>query len=413
MSEAGKLIRANLFYYSLLLIAFTMPLQKLVCSFGILMLFIAWITEGGFSEKIKRISSSPSLILFLFLYLLYVAGMVYTENSKEGLFILQKKLPMFFLPLIIGTSVISQKQLDMVYKFFVLACAIAAMICLGYGLYKYFSFNDITYLYFEDLTYIIDFHFVYFSMFLSFCIFILVHFLYSDWKRITASHKLIGFSLIVFFFSFMLLLTARTPLVTMLLILSLIGLYIFLRGGKIIRGAFIISIFIAGLLISINQFSFLKERFTKIIESDWSAPPNDENANGLTLRIAKWKCSLEGIKENPVIGKGTGDAQDFLQKCYIKDDFWGYHYSYNSHNQFLQVCLSLGGVGLITFLLSFSIPFIGFIRKKNNLAISFILLCLACFLTESILERQNGIVFYSFFLSLFTFLKEEQESISK
>jgi len=403
----AKKIWTNLFYYSLLLIAFTMPMQKLVCSFGILMLFIAWIAKGGFSEKIKRISSSPSLMLFLLFYFLHIAGMIYTENSKEGLFILQKKLPLFFLPLIIGTSTISQKQLDVVYKFFVAACAIAAMICLSYGLYKYFAFNDTTYLYFEDLTYLIDFHFVYFSMYLAFCIFILTYFIYRDREKISTSRKRLGFSLIAFFFSFMILSTARTPLVAMIAILLLTVLILFFKKGKMIQGALIISILLAGVVFSLNQFSFLKERFTKIIESDWSAPPNDENANGLTLRIAKWKCTLEGIREHPWIGKGTGDTQDFLQACYIKDDFWGYHYYYNSHNQFLQVCLALGVVGLLVFLLSFSVPFINFIKRKNILAFSFILLCLACFLTESILERQNGIVFYSFFLSLFAFFKEK------
>lgn len=122
------------------------------------------------------------------------------------------------------------------------------------------------------------------------------------------------------------------------------------------------------------------------------------------VRILKWKCSWDIIKENWIFGVGTGDAQDVLQKKYQDIHFTvAFEEEYNSHNQFLQTWLGLGILGLFLFLASLFFPLMMAYRQHIYLFIVFITLFSICCFTESFLCRQHGIVFYAFFNSLFAF----------
>src|SRR5438105_8194252 len=72
---------------------------------------------------------------------------------------------------------------------------------------------------------------------------------------------------------------------------------------------------------------------------------------------------------------------------------------HNAHNQYLQVWMESGLIGLIAFLCCL---FAGLFRLRNDPAyVSFILIfSLMCF-TESFGERQKGIVFFTLFQTLY------------
>ena len=76
----------------------------------------------------------------------------------------------------------------------------------------------------------------------------------------------------------------------------------------------------------------------------------------------------------------------------------------NSHNQFLQVGVNLGLVGLSLFILTLFFPLFVALRQKNQLYIVFILLFVFSCLTISLLNSQNGTLFYAFFNSLMVFV---------
>jgi O-antigen ligase len=124
---------------------------------------------------------------------------------------------------------------------------------------------------------------------------------------------------------------------------------------------------------------------------------------GKALRVAIWKCAWDVVKLNPVWGVGTGDVQDNLQESYRinKFDFAYLYNSYNAHNQFLETMLALGVIGLLLLLCSFILPLQWAFKNQNGLYLIFIIFIAANCLTESLFERQKGIVFYAFFNALF------------
>ena len=114
-----------------------------------------------------------------------------------------------------------------------------------------------------------------------------------------------------------------------------------------------------------------------------------------------WKISYDLIKEN-LFGYGVGDAMHMTNSKLKK---YGYNemvkHDYNPHNQYLQIGLELGILPLFIFIFGCFFLVVKAL-KSNNHFLLFIVLNLmfnCCF--ESMLQRQSGIVFYTFFICLF------------
>jgi len=120
-----------------------------------------------------------------------------------------------------------------------------------------------------------------------------------------------------------------------------------------------------------------------------------------TNRIVIWRNCFELIKSSPVVGVGTGDVQDELTKVYVKNkELWRMQF-FNSHNQYIDYWLRYGILGLLLLIIIIVFYFYNAIIINNDyLYLSFFILICLCFLTENIIQRQWGIVFFSFFNSL-------------
>ncbi len=130
---------------------------------------------------------------------------------------------------------------------------------------------------------------------------------------------------------------------------------------------------------------------------------------GKTIRLAIWECSLDILKEHWLTGVGIGNSQDELQKAYEKRKFYfaSRYNKYNAHNQYIQQAIASGVLGLVVFLACIFIPLFRFIRQKDKLFYTLFLLCFAFIcITESVLEISKGVIWYSFFNSIFVFNKK-------
>lgn len=127
---------------------------------------------------------------------------------------------------------------------------------------------------------------------------------------------------------------------------------------------------------------------------------------GKTIRLSIWKCSLDILKKNWLTGVGTGDEQAALNAAYEKRKFYfaTMYNEYNAHNQYIQEAIAHGVIGLIIFVSCIFLPLITNFRQKIKTVYSIFLISFAfvC-LTESMLELSKGIIWYSFFNSLFFF----------
>jgi len=121
--------------------------------------------------------------------------------------------------------------------------------------------------------------------------------------------------------------------------------------------------------------------------------------NSVTQRLLEWQASWSIIKKSWLTGVGTGDGQDALKTYYVSFNASTMEMDFNSHNQYLQTIIELGMIGLFSLLCCFFLPVIR--PGYSILYLSFVLLFSLMCLTESMLARQKGIVFFTLFQSLF------------
>jgi O-antigen ligase len=126
----------------------------------------------------------------------------------------------------------------------------------------------------------------------------------------------------------------------------------------------------------------------------------------LDNRVPIWRASLNVIKRNLIFGAGAGDASYELQKEYLSEGYSEMYYNnLNAHDQYLEILLSTGLIGLIIFISIISYMVYLAKRQRNLVYGLFILIVLIFFLFESILNRIAGVTFFSLFSFLLVHLE--------
>lgn len=130
-----------------------------------------------------------------------------------------------------------------------------------------------------------------------------------------------------------------------------------------------------------------------------------QSQNGDEVRLIMWTASFLEIKEHPLgvgptqIGQHLSQRLTTLQQPQMAQMNQHGEVHYNPHNQYLQMALEIGWIPLCIFIMML-VNFIAIGIKNNSYAISAIALLLGfhC-LFESILQRQSGIVTFTFIIS--------------
>ena len=156
------------------------------------------------------------------------------------------------------------------------------------------------------------------------------------------------------------------------------------------------------LIISLSLLLFLipktRNRFSEIFTINNS---KFIESNYYGVRFVIYKNASELIKEFPFFGYGIGDYNDKLKESYKKNNP-SLEVYYNSHNQYISFLL-VGGLFLLLLYFIFLYLNVKLAIKKRNIN-SLIILCFysIVMLSENILERENGVIFFSFFLCFFS-----------
>lgn len=126
-------------------------------------------------------------------------------------------------------------------------------------------------------------------------------------------------------------------------------------------------------------------------------------------RILIWESSFKIIRNNLFLGVGTGDVRTELVKEYkLIGDEDLINSQYNAHNQFIEILLENGIVGLVLFLTIIGFMIYKAIADKNLLFGVFIITVLVFFMFETVLYRLSGVVFFSLFTFFLLFIPKSE-----
>ena len=130
--------------------------------------------------------------------------------------------------------------------------------------------------------------------------------------------------------------------------------------------------------------------------------PNDYFA-GTAFRVYQIRIFKEMLQEDSILLTGYGlNATDFkiVEKGVLHNLYSDYGKK-NFHNEYIQIFAELGIFGMLLLLSMLFVNIKNAIKTKDFVLISFAVLTISLFLTESFLSRQRGIVFFTVLYCLF------------
>lgn len=380
------LVNDKYFYWVLGVSAAVIPLPgNNFSSISIILLLIVWMFYQSFSAKGKSLKENIwDFSIMILPFVLVLLGLLYTDNREEGIKKVQLCLPFFVYPLILFSTKLDNKASPFVLYCFSFGTFIASLIGIIYALsYRFMGLGD--YFFNEKFSELLDKHTTYFSLFVV----ISMLFILSESIKRRLNWK-ISIPVLFYFIGILYVVSTRISLVA--LSASIIILVFMEIKSKLKWLGIIIPFFLIGL--------FSMPNFQKRFE------PSDTEIgqiSDLEFRKYHWLSVWETLQENPIIfGNGTGASRDFLYETYKKHQLTSaYELEYNAHNQYLEYALDFGLLGVVVLGIILVYIIIRFYRSGNYLALAVIFTFIIYFLTESLLQRHDGIVTFSLLMSLF------------
>lgn len=366
--------------------------------------FIHFLFSGNLKEKLILIKKSKYVWITSSYYLFLIIGCLYSSQIYAALFDLEVKFSLLIFPIMLSSKRLSQKEFSTVIAWFLAGCFMAFLICLSYAFLFFFATNDVSLFYYSKLS--VFHHPTYFSMYLNFAILVLYFYLIFDKEAFVIQSVTLYVILIVLFSLFVVLLSSKIGLITLLLIIFFGTLFWLLKSRAIFPSIMVFTMLTTMIYISFKYSSIIQGR---IQEAIISLEDNEEvHLTTTGARLVIWGLAYDMIKEKPLIGYGTGDVKYELIELYKK---FGYTHlekaRLNAHNQYLQMLIAIGIIGSILFWLYMYYPFIEPMARGDFIYAGFTIIVTLNFLTESMLETQAGVVFFAFFNSILFFNRDK------
>jgi len=408
----------EIYYWFCTLIIYSMIFWTLLNSILCILFAAYWII---FSKKHFNLHSLRSRLMLLFVsfYLVGIISMIYSHNMAFALMKIGRQSPLLLFPVIFGTTrVIIPDQVKKLSLHLIAATGLACLAGIFYGIYHSLVSGNAEWVTGESILIFYDLRGPYMGIFclLSVCV---------AMDRLTdkKSRQRNWLILSVLVSSVMILLLGNRLMVICWLLIMIYYSWKKMKPAlsRLVASFSIILTILLGILFLprlSRQWKELKEigsGHTIMLDRDSSL---GGNWGGINLRLAIWKCSLDIVKGNWLIGVGTGDVQEALQRSYENRKFYfaSRYNRYNAHNQYLQIWMASGLAALLLYLGSLFIPLLMYRRYfAGELYLIFLLVMIATGISESLLDANKGILSYSFFNSIFAFalLRDSAESTDR
>lgn len=399
-----------LFLYSLAYYVITLAWQWvfLPTTLGIMLAAFFWLLQGGFRAKLTRISGNFWAGLFLLYYLLLVIGSWNSPLESEATKELFAKLPLLAWPILLGTSpALGQSSIRWLIQAFVISVALAMIYSFGESAYRYWQQADPSLFYFSELLAVGRVPPHYMGMYVSFAYALHLYF-WLDGRPLWSSKVWNIFLVFIFLISIAFIWVRMQYFIFMLVNLALFGRVAWLRSRAKALGLVLLMLgLFFGMLWS---FSGTRSRLVDTY-NEWRSREGMIADKQTNPRVFLWSSTWDLIQEHWWWGVGTGAENAELNQALEKVDapFWDgqghfqlYEMRYNVHNSFLQHWLANGFFQFVVFSSFFIAPIFAFRKHPFRWpAALFLGISALSFFTESMLQRQAGLLFFSFFYALF------------
>ncbi len=347
-----------------------------------------------FNLKFFILSSIPYLIL--------VFGMLYTTDLNYGIKRLETGASLMLYPFCFSLipSKLIKKQLDKninrILSFFVISIVVFVL-----GIFLYFVIQEGRSLIYivHHFNILIDKHlnpkYQIHSIYLAFLNGL--SFIFSVWILFNRTDKIdlfVSITNIVLSIFFLSMMNKRMAIIGLIVV----GVFVFFVNFKSIKNKFLFLLAGGVMLCLIILSIILMPRFRQNNSfkefSNFTATIKDSNTS-IGKRVHIYKNVFDMFSERPIFGYGTGDGNHELSNRVLNSGE-----NINTHNQFLSYLIYTGLFGAVVFMLYVLFLFKASLFKRDMLFFCVLLFFVLNMLTENILERETGVVFFAFWCNL-------------
>jgi hypothetical protein len=411
--------RQNSSFLLLLLVLLSIPLSYAIN--GIAVGIYAFATIITFKKTNFRIEKK--LVIPIFLYCLMVVSIIWSHDIHATQVALSKTLPLIILPACFMVSPpFSMQQKHFFLKYYSIGMLFFIAYYILKAIIRFIITKDNSVFFYHELV-TKDVNAIYVS------IYVIVAFFYFYIKPTKSIFdKLILLIMAVFVF----LLSSKNCIVVFI---SLVLFYeFFYFKTKIKRKGIVVGLF---LMVSFFVLFSSKIRNRFLIEFESNITKNSVNEDlgkeklvnnisiqkawtketfqpndyfpGTAFRIYQIRIFKEMLQEDSIFFTGYGlNATDFRieekgieHNVFLGDATHDGYQKKNFHNQYIQIFAETGIFGFLLLLVLVFLNLKNAIKTKDFIHISFAVLMISLFLTESFLSRQRGVVFFTAMYCLF------------
>jgi O-antigen ligase len=334
----------NINSYLLMLTAFFLPLTVFGGNLFAVLIFLLWLVKADFKTDFYRLKDNKLVIAVLLYLLVHVVALLWTTDIESGLWTLKKQLKFLFIPIFM--LFVKREHV----KYYILA--FLASMSLS-EIWSYGIFFELLPLY-GGATLIdpipLMSHITY-NPFLTIAIYFLSYYVLFDHSISKLKKFTYGFFIITMSIN-MFITGGRAGQV---MYFAMLVVLIFQYFPKNAFKASSVSLFV--LVITSSTFYLNSKIFSDRVDSAVTELSDYKNHthSSTGMRISSAINSWSIIKENPVIGVGTGDYKNEFIKASIKnnlklEDKLVIH---NPHNMYVLILVQFGLLGLAAILYLF------------------------------------------------------------
>ncbi len=352
----------------------------------------------NWKEVLKsKLKDHPALILCILQIVIIAVGLLHSKNYKVGINDLERtSYPIAIIPIVYLMWYYKQ-SISRLLKFFTISCLGVAILGIASSLILDVSpFSEFSEHGHEKFLVYTGIQPLYISIYFLTVLFYLLESLRTNYYQLSFNKRsaLVATSLLVIVS--IIFLRSKTAL---LLLPTLLIVYLLIVLKK--RGWLVVFML---MFIGLSVFLMDRKNSLKVIDKYGAV------SKAFDQRLYIWRGAIEGIKTSPLVGAGTGDAQELLNAGYAKIGYQeGIDSQFNAHNQYLQFMARNGLIELLCFLVILGYSFWKSTKQSNYTFLMFNILVSLVMLTESFLSVQKGIVFFYFFLLAFIYLPEKRQ----
>ena len=418
--ETKQEIYKNKILVFILLVLLSIPLSYTINSICIFLLVFA---TGYFYKKNSFIFDKIMLLLII-LYAIMLVSLIWTIDINRTIPALSKELSLLVIPicfLFFGT--LSHQVKQTIIKYYSNGILLFCIFYLLKAAFRFALSQDINVFFYHELV-TKDVNAIHVSVYVA------IAFFYFFTKTIkTTFHYLAITVLLVMVF----LLSSKNIIVAFVGLIIIYHLF-YSKLSKQMRLKNLIVFVI--LLFSLTFVGKIKDRFKEeyetimtdstvndvikkgegiiynvSIKQAWTNEtfkPNDYFP-GTAFRVYQFRVFLELLQQDQIFWTGYGlnaSYSKIVQKgtehnVYLGEGAEEGYQKKNFHNQYIQNFAELGVFGFLILVVMLVINLKNALKNKDFIHISFAVLMISLFLTESFLWRQRGVVFFTMMFCIF------------